>query len=72
MELTRPSYACVFVVTDYETNEVFEEVIEGNANDAVEFLRKEYPKYSKFVLKGFETEGNFIPVDLETDNIAKR
>jgi hypothetical protein len=64
--------ATIFTVTDYQTNEVFEEAIEGDVNEAIDFLRKEYPKYSKIVLRGFEINEKFVPVSLETDNIAKR
>lgn len=62
----------IFTVTDFQTNEVFEEAIEGTADEAVAFLRKEYPKYSKFVLQGFEINDKFIPVNLQTDNITRR
>jgi hypothetical protein len=64
--------ATIFTVTDHQTNEVFEEAIEGDVNEAIDFLRKEYPKYSKIVLRGFEINEKFVPVSLETDNIAKR
>jgi hypothetical protein len=62
----------IFTVTDHETNETFEEAIEGDINEAVDFLRKEYPRYSRIVIKGFEIEEKFFPIDLETDNRARR
>jgi hypothetical protein len=72
MELGFKKQTTIFTVTDHETNEIFEEAIEGDVNEAVDFLRKEYPRYSKIVIKGFEIEDNFFPIDLETDNRARR
>lgn len=72
METEFKKTTTIFTVTDYNTNEVFEEAIEGDVNEAIDFLRNEYPKFSKIVLKGFEIEDQFIPLDLETDNLARR
>jgi len=54
--------ASVFRVVDYKTKEKFEEIIEGCGEDAISFLRKEYPKFSRFVLLGFEINGDFVPL----------
>jgi polysaccharide pyruvyl transferase WcaK-like protein len=72
METELKKSTTIFTVTDFNTNEVFEEAIEGDVNEAIEFLRKEYPRYSKIVLRGFEIDDKFIPLDLETDNLSKR
>lgn len=72
METELKKGTTIFTVTDHNTNEVFEEAIEGDVNEAIEFLRREYPRYSKIVLKGFEIDEKFIPVDLETDNFTRR
>jgi hypothetical protein len=72
MELGFKKQTTIFTVTDHETNETFEEAIEGDVNEAIDFLRKEYPKYSKIVIKGFELDEKFLPIDLETDNVARR
>lgn len=72
METEFKKTTTIFTVTDYNTNEVFEEAIEGDVNEAIDFLRNEYPKFSKIVLRGFEVDDKFFPLDLETDNLAKR
>lgn len=72
MKIEFKKQTTIFAVTDYETNETFEEAIEGDVNEAIDFLRKEYPKYSKIVIKGFELDEKFLPIDLETDNVARR
>jgi hypothetical protein len=61
----------VFEVTDSKTGEQFVEPIIGMGQEAIGFLRKDYPRYSKFVLKGFEIEGDFQAVNLRTYNKVK-
>lgn len=60
-----------FTVTDFKTGKQFHEAIEGSGQEAIEFLRKEYPKFTKFVLNGFEIEGKFKKLDLRTFNNSK-
>lgn len=43
-----------WTVTDFKTKEVYDELIEGTGEEAIGYLRKQYPKFSKFVLEGFE------------------
>lgn len=45
-----------------KTGEVYEEAIEGCGQEAIEYLRKEYPRWSRFVLTGFEINGEFKPL----------
>lgn len=53
----------IFTVTDYRTGKEDEGiVVSGDGQSAISFLRKQYPRFTKFVLEGFEIEGNFIPV----------
>lgn len=49
----------IFTVTDYKTGKQYEEAIEGHSQDAVKYLRTLYPRFTKFVLEGFEINGNF-------------
>jgi hypothetical protein len=72
METGFKKQTTIFDVTDSETNQLFEEAIEGDVNEAIDFLRKDYPRYSKIVIRGFEINDKFIPINLETDNVARR
>lgn len=49
----------VFEVTDFKTGQVYEEILEGAGQEPIKFLRKEYSRYSKFVLKGFLIDGDY-------------
>lgn len=53
-----------FIVTEYKTEDRYKEEIEGFGQDAIKYLRKDYPRFSKFVLKGFEIDGKFVPLKL--------
>lgn len=44
----------IYDVTDFKDNKEYEEAVEAVGQEAIEYLRKEYPRYSKFVLRGFE------------------
>lgn len=44
----------LWTVTDFKTGKVYDEEIVGAGEGAIRFLRKEYPKFSKFVLDGFK------------------
>lgn len=48
----------VFTVTSYKTGKQLEEVIEGSGEGAIKYLRSLYPRFTKFVLEGFEIEEN--------------
>lgn len=52
----------IFMVVDYKTKEKFTEAIEGSGQDAIGWVRKDYPRFSKFVLRGFEINGKFVPL----------
>jgi hypothetical protein len=47
----------IWTVTNFRTKEVFEEAIDGDGMVGIKFLRSEYPRYSKFVLEGYEVDG---------------
>ena len=60
----------VFTVTNFKTGEQFEEFINGSGQQACKNVRelknnngeRVYPKFSKFVLEGWEIDGNFFPL----------
>ena len=58
----------IFEVREYKSKDKYREFIEGYGQEAISFIRKEYPKFTKFVLKGFEVNGKFIPLNLKTWN----
>lgn len=59
----------IFTVTDRDGKEK-EEVVDAYGQEPVKIMMKKYPRFTKFVLEGFEIEGNFIEVDLRTYNRA--
>lgn len=60
----------IFDVTDAKTKEEWKEEVEGFGQDAISYLRKQYPRWSRFVFKGFQIksvdnpEGVFKRVNL--------
>jgi hypothetical protein len=54
----------VFRVVDYKTGKEYMEYIIGYGQKAISILKKEYPFFTKFVLEGFEVNGNFIPLKI--------
>jgi hypothetical protein len=65
--MKKQEISSVFTVTTFPkgSNPKKEEVnVSGFGQTAIAFLRKQYPKFTKFVLEGFEINGNFIEVNL--------
>jgi hypothetical protein len=58
----------IFTVTDYRTLLQKEEAIIGDGQEAIEYLRTQYPRYTKFVLEGFEIDGAFMPLYIKSRN----
>jgi hypothetical protein len=54
----------MYEVYEAKTGKVFEEAIEDVGQGAIEYLRKQYPRYSRFVLTGFEIDGKFRKLQL--------
>jgi len=52
----------VFIVTSYKTGEQHKEFPIGDGQAAIKWLRKQYPRHTKFVLDGFEIDGTFFPL----------
>ena len=54
----------VYEVTDFKTGKVWREYPSGYGQKTINFLRKEYPRFTKFVLEGFEIDGTFVALKL--------
>ncbi len=66
MEKRQAEVASVFSVTSFKTGETKEEVIFGSGQDPIRYLRKQYPRHTKFVLEGFEFDDEFVPLYIKT------
>ena len=54
----------IYTVTQLATGEQFEHALNGDGQRAISNLRKKYPRFTKFVLEGFEINGKFFPLNL--------
>lgn len=61
----------IFTVTDFKTRKQYKEAINGFGQEAINFLRKDYPRLTKYVLNGFEINGKFMELNLKTFNSIK-
>lgn len=58
----------VFTVKEYKTEKQYVEYPLGDGQDAIRNLRKDYPRFTKFILEGFEIDGTFYPLTLHRYN----
>ena len=58
----------IFTVTEYKTGRKERVTVTGDGQKAIAFLRKQYPRFTKFVLEDFESEGYLIPVSFPIFN----
>lgn len=63
--MTKKEIVSIFTVTELKTGKQIEEAIIGCGQEAIRYLRKQYPKFTKFVLDGFEVDGQFFPLQLK-------
>lgn len=68
MERKIREVASIFTVTDFKTGKQVEEAIDGSGQEAIKWLRKQYPRHTKFVLEGFEFDGDFVPLYIKNRN----
>lgn len=68
--MKRPEVVSIFTVTDYRTGNQWDEYMDGNGDTGFLQLKKKYPRHTKFVLEGFEIDGDFHRLDLRTYNRA--
>ena len=52
----------IFTVISYKTGKELQEAIVDSGQDAIKWLRTQYPRHTKFVLEGFEIDGQFFPL----------
>ena len=50
----------VYEVTDYKTGKRERVFIGGEGQGVIRVLRLDYPRFTKFVLEGFEINGTFV------------
>ncbi len=62
MEKAQREIASVFTVTNFKTGEQIEEIVYGSGQEPIKYLRKQYPRHTKFVLEGFEFDDEFVPL----------
>lgn len=60
--------ASVFRVVNYRTGKAEEVTVDRCGQEGIKFLRTKYPRHTKFVLEGFEIDGNFSPLYIKTRN----
>lgn len=58
--MSKNEIVSVYEVTDYKTGKRELVHVNGDGQAVIRFLRKEYPRFTKFVLDGFEIDGNFV------------
>ena len=62
--MAKKEIVSIFTVTELKTGKQIEEAIIGCGQEAIRYLRKQYPRFTKFVLDGFEIDGVFYPLSL--------
>lgn len=62
--MSKKQIVSVYEVTDLKTGKQERVFIRGDGESAARHIRKEYSRLTKFVLEGFEIEGNFVPLKL--------
>lgn len=56
----------IFAVTEFRTGKQYEEAILGDGQKAAKAVRLMYPRHTKFVIQGFEINGEFKPIRLKS------
>lgn len=52
----------VYEVTDYKTGHMQRVFVSGDGQECINFIRSQYPYFTKFVLEGFEINGKFVEI----------
>jgi hypothetical protein len=58
--MARKKIVSVYEVTDYKTGKMERVFIEGDGQEGAKFIMSEYPRFTKFILEGFEIDGTFV------------
>ena len=56
----------IFTVIDYKTGAEVQEEVTGAGEGAIRFLRRKFPRFTKYVLEGFNINGVFKPLSIYT------
>lgn len=64
-EMKKQEIVSIYYATELATGETYEEAPLGDGQKAINQLRKKYPRFTKFVLAGFEIDGKFFPLNLK-------
>lgn len=62
--MSKKQIVSVYEVTDLRTGKQERVFVRGDGENAARFIRREYPRLTKFVLEGFEIDGNFVTLKL--------
>lgn len=54
----------VYTVVELATGNEHEAVEKGDGQKAISSLRKKHPRFTKFLLEGFDINGKFVPLNL--------
>lgn len=54
----------VYKVVTFKTGKVEEVTVTGIGQEPIIYLRKEYPKFTRFFLKGFNINSKFVELKL--------
>jgi len=52
--------ATIYKVVGFKTNKAERVTVSGIGQEPITYLRKEYPKFTKFILEGFSINGKFV------------
>ncbi len=66
--MKKPEVNSIYIITLPFTGKTDEMRVTGSGQNSINFLRKKYPKFTKFVLEGFEIDGYLYPIDLKYNN----
>lgn len=61
----------VFDVVDFKTGATTTQGVTGAGQESIKTLRKAFPRFTKFVLKGFQIDGVFKKLNLATYNYIR-
>lgn len=54
----------IYTVIDYKTGAEVQEEVTGAGEGAIRYLRKKFPRFTKYVLEGFNIDGVFKPLGI--------
>jgi len=61
----------IFTITTRDGKVSEGEAIEGFGQDVMRYLRRSYPRLTKFVLEGYEIDGVFKSLNMKTHNYIR-